>query len=97
MAHLTVRFRVTGHVQGVGFRAYVQSQARDMGASGWVANASDGSVVGVMSLPESLLPRLREILRAGPPRARVEDLEIGEAAPPFPGVGEPFRIERDSL
>ena len=97
MAHLTVRFRVTGHVQGVGFRAYVQSQAQDMGASGWVANASDGSVVGVMALQESLLPRLREILRSGPLRARVEDLEIGEAAPPFPGVGEPFRIERDCL
>ena len=35
---------VTGHVQGVGFRAFVQHRARNLGIRGEVWNRSDGSV-----------------------------------------------------
>lgn len=101
MSQRTVCFRVTGRVQGVGFRAYVQAKAREIGSSGWVANCSDGSVKGVITLSESLLPLFRETLLTGPPQARVEALEIEEAPASSPAwlsrAGETFRIERDCL
>ena len=36
--------RAEGRVQGVGFRFFVQSNAKAMGITGWVKNMSDGSV-----------------------------------------------------
>ncbi|MBT3227750.1 MAG: acylphosphatase, partial [Candidatus Marinimicrobia bacterium] len=40
-------FRVSGKVQGVGFRFFVSSTAVQLGLTGWVKNHSDGSVVGL--------------------------------------------------
>ncbi|HRC85758.1 MAG TPA: acylphosphatase, partial [Thermoanaerobaculia bacterium] len=36
--------RVTGRVQGVGFRAFVRREGRRLGLSGEVRNLEDGSV-----------------------------------------------------
>ncbi|MGC8528946.1 MAG: acylphosphatase [Leptospirillia bacterium] len=96
MTRRTVRFRVTGHVQGVGFRAFVLTLARDLGATGWVANASDGSVQGVATLSEDSLAAFREGLLSGPPGAHVEAVDVADEPLSAEGKGE-FRIERDSL
>jgi len=50
---------VTGHVQGVGFRWWVQSQAEELGLSGTATNASDGHVE---VLAEGERPELRQLL-----------------------------------
>ena len=38
------RVRVIGNVQGVFFRAWTRDEAQRLGVSGWIRNASDGSV-----------------------------------------------------
>ncbi|HDS02498.1 MAG TPA: acylphosphatase [Firmicutes bacterium] len=49
------KIRVTGHVQGVGFRYYCLRHARRLGIRGSVKNHSDGSViVEAWALPDDL-------------------------------------------
>ena len=96
MTRRTVRFRVTGYVQGVGFRAFVRTLARDLGAAGWVANCSDGSVQGVATLSEASLAAFREGLLSGPPGASVESVDVSGDDTLLPAEGG-FRIERDCL
>lgn len=39
-----IAFKVDGEVQGVNFRSSAQKQAKSIGVTGWVSNASDGTV-----------------------------------------------------
>lgn len=66
---------ISGQVQGVGFRRYVQRQARDLGLSGYAENLIDGRVEVVAEGPEADLHRLLHWLRRGPPHSRVEDVQ----------------------
>lgn len=60
------RFVVTGRVQGVGYRNFVERLAGEIGVDGYVRNRRDGSVeVFAMGKPE-LLRRLRAALERGP-------------------------------
>ena len=45
----TVHVMVTGRVQGVGFRAWVEREARARRLGGWVRNRADGAVEAVFS------------------------------------------------
>lgn len=88
-----IRFRVTGRVQGVGFRAFTQWTASNLGLEGWVRNTWDGAVEGeAEGDPESLL-RLQAELRRGPGTAFVQTLAT-ERIPAQGGPG-PFRVARD--
>ena len=66
--------RVTGIVQGVGFRWFVRERARRLGLSGWVRNLSDGSVEVVASGDAHQLEFLMGELRRGPAGARVDQI-----------------------
>lgn len=72
--------RVRGHVQGVWFRESCVQQARALGVAGWVRNRSDGSVEALLQGPPDALAAMRDWLRHGPPRARVDALEIAPQA-----------------
>jgi acylphosphatase len=65
-------------VQGVGFRWFVQKQAREIGLKGWVRNEDDGRVqVYAVGSPEQL-DRLAGLLHIGPRMAEVRGVEQRE-------------------
>jgi acylphosphatase len=66
--HVTVR----GRVQGVGYRAFVDHEARARGLEGWVRNLRDGSVEAVLSGAEDVVAAMVAACRRGPPPARVD-------------------------
>lgn len=75
------RFRVSGRVQGVGFRFFVYETARIEGVSGWVANLADGRVDVLVEGDAEAVERVERKLRRGPPAARVEAVDVVDAAP----------------
>ncbi len=81
-----VRIVVTGRVQGVGYRAFVEAEARARGLSGWVRNLRDGSVEALLSGPAEAVDDMLAAMRRGPPAARVERLDVApDEAPATPG------------
>lgn len=73
-------FRVTGVVQGVGFRWSAQEEARCLGLAGWVRNDDDGSVTGLVQGTLAALESYRKWLGRGPRSARVSEVQWDEAA-----------------
>ncbi|MEO8456777.1 MAG: acylphosphatase [Chloroflexota bacterium] len=83
-----IRAIVRGHVQGVGFRDYVESLARTLGLSGYVRNELDGRAVEVIAEgPRAKLEQLIERLRSGPRMSRVDAVGVdwGEATGEYDG------------
>ncbi len=85
------RYLVTGRVQGVGFRWFVEREARLIGVGGWVRNRDDGTVEVMASGTNAQLGSLYDSLKAGPRAARIDRVEVDEAAP-FRGY-KTFQIE----
>ena len=78
---MTVRaYRVSGRVQGVGFRYFVIRLGRSCGVRGAVRNELDGTVTAVAEGDEDALARFRAGLESGPPAARVESVDESEIA-----------------
>ena len=67
---------VRGRVQGVGFRYFVHREAMALGLTGWVANEQDGSVKCVAVGDRAVLDAFLERLRAGPPAAIVDRVDV---------------------
>ena len=70
------RVVVAGRVQGVWFRESCRREAEALGASGWVRNRSDGTVEAAFEGAQSVVERLVGWCREGPPRARVERVDV---------------------
>lgn len=66
---------ISGRVQGVGFRHFTYKTARALGIKGWVKNLQDGTVETVFSGSPQDVNRMKERLKEGPPRARVQNIE----------------------
>ena len=69
------RFVVSGRVQGVGFRAFVQDVASVEGVHGYVRNLPDGRVEAVLEGDEESVMRVERAIRRGPPSSHVERVE----------------------
>ena len=70
-----VRVVIRGRVQGVGFRAWVESMALQQGLEGWVRNLRDGAVEAVFCGPSDKVAMMLIACRQGPPAARVDGFE----------------------
>ena len=64
-----------GRVQGVGYRYWVEQQARARGLEGWVRNRRDGSVEALFAGPADVVSGMIALCRRGPASARVDAVE----------------------
>ena len=91
MARKFRRYLVTGRVQGVGFRWFVERETQLIGVGGWVRNRDDGAVEVLASGTDEQLGSLYDKLREGPRAARIDRVEVDDAAS-FSGY-QTFQIE----
>lgn len=85
-------FRITGRVQGVGFRWWSCRTASALGVRGSVRNRPDGSVeIHAAGSPDAL-DAFEEKLHGGPSSARVEGVRRASSDLPIPAAD--FRVER---
>jgi acylphosphatase len=70
-----IHLRITGRVQGVGFRWFVVAEGRRLGIRGWVRNNADGSVEVEAEGSAAELRSLRARVAKGPPASRVESVQ----------------------
>ena len=75
------RFFVSGRVQGVGFRYYVQDHAAVEGVHGYVRNLPDGRVEALIEGDDESVLRVERALRRGPAGARIDDVIVETAVP----------------
>lgn len=86
MAAAARHVTISGRVQGVGYRAWVERQAVARGLSGWVRNRRDGAVVAVFSGEAQAVEAMIADCRIGPRAAFVLDVRVEEyAGPPLTG------------
>jgi acylphosphatase len=71
---MVLHFLVSGRVQGVGYRWFVQREASELALRGWVRNTEEGDVEVVASGTVEDLAELRASLRKGPRGSRVDRL-----------------------
>jgi len=86
--------RVTGRVQGVGFRYYVVNKARGYEVSGFVRNMPDGSVEVLIEGPIDDVQALATVCKIGPASGKVDgyDERYGE----YTGEFEGFVVKLDT-
>jgi acylphosphatase len=66
---------IHGRVQGVGYRAWTEETARELGLQGWVRNRRDGSVEAVFAGSGEAVTKITEACRQGPYGAHVTGIE----------------------
>jgi len=86
---VTLHVRISGQVQGVGYRDAMRSEALARGISGWVRNRRDGGVEAVVQGEAAAVEALLAWARRGPPAARVAEVRArpaqGEHERPYSG------------
>ena len=70
------RICISGLVQGVGFRYFVQDVAADLSLRGWVRNLPNGKVEAELTGEKGLIEDAIKRLRVGPRASRVTAVEV---------------------
>ena len=73
---VSATIRVTGRVQGVGYRYYAMRQAHEFGLNGYVKNQGDGSVEVQVEGEKEIIERFKSFLKQGPGYSSVDQVEI---------------------
>jgi hydrogenase maturation protein HypF len=77
----TNTIRITGVVQGVGFRPFVYQTACKFGLTGFISNTSDGVWIGIQGKSKSIDNFIEEIQRNKPVHSKIFDISIETTAP----------------
>ena len=72
----TIRLRIAGQVQGVGYRLWATRTAASLGLRGWVRNRRDGSVEALVTGAPETVATMIEAARKGPIGAQVTDVTV---------------------
>jgi acylphosphatase len=78
MTGRSVQIKVNGIVQGVNYRTSTRTKAEELGVSGIVRNEPDGSVYIEAAGTSDQIDKLIEWCRKGPPRSKVERVDVSE-------------------
>jgi acylphosphatase len=76
----TLRLRIAGKVQGVGYRAWATRMAVSLGLHGWVRNRVDGTVELLATGGDDAVAAMADACHRGPSGARVDSIDILEVA-----------------
>ena len=86
---VTRHLRISGRVQGVGYRDALRAEALANSVAGWVRNRRDGTVEAVIQGSVAATDAVIAWARRGPPAARVAEVGVqeagGELARPYDG------------
>jgi acylphosphatase len=85
------RFLISGRVQGVGFRYFVEARAVSEGLHGWVRNLPDGRVEALLEGDQEAVDRVESALWLGPSGAAVDDIQMEQAMPSGRATGFSIR------
>jgi acylphosphatase len=80
--------KISGRVQGVGYRYSMSEEAERLGVTGWVRNRRDGTVEAVLDGAPDAVDAILAWARRGPRGAHVTDVEVVE----IPGTFERFDL-----
>jgi hydrogenase maturation protein HypF len=89
------RIRITGVVQGVGFRPYVAALARRLGLSGLVGNDGDGVFIEVEGTDHQVSSLLDAVAAETPSLARI-DTVVSDEIPPTGDLGFSIATSRQN-
>jgi acylphosphatase len=87
---MTRQIRVSGRVQGVGFRDALRDEAERAGLTGWVRNRADGTVEAVLQGEADGVQTVVRWARRGPALASVQELIVAAPEPAFDRSYERF-------
>lgn len=85
------RYVISGRVQGVGFRYFLEARARGENVHGWVRNLADGRVEASLEGDRDAVDLVEAAIHRGPMGADVEDVTIEEIAPTGRATGFSIR------
>ena len=87
----SVRLLITGSVQSVFFRQFVQQQAVKQNVKGFIRNLEDGRIEIFVEGDQDNVSSMRELCRKGPPHSIIRAVE--EREEPFQDFKE-FKVLR---
>ena len=85
------RLLISGRVQGVGFRYFIEARASAEGVHGWVRNLPDGRVEALVEGDEASVDRVEAAARRGPSSAEVDDVVVELTTPSGRATGFSIR------
>jgi hydrogenase maturation protein HypF len=71
-----LEIKITGLVQGVGFRPFVYRLAQALKLSGWVNNSAQGVLIQIEGNSDNLTQFLTKLQSENPPRSRINSLKF---------------------
>lgn len=75
---LQYEIKITGQVQGVGFRYFTRNQAKQLNITGYVRNTLDGGVLAMVQGNQQALQTFVDYMWVGPPMSDVKSVTVQE-------------------